>query len=413
MENVLDILCERGFVQQVSEEDELRRRLERPITLYHGIDATATSLHVGNLVQVMMLGWFQRCGHRPIALMGGGTTLIGDPSGKTTSRPILSEEQIEQNLQAIKRQLTRFFDFEEGRGLMVNNADWLKPLNFIEFMRDIGSRFSVNEILRLEAYRSRLEAGGLTFLEFSYVLVQSYDFLQLYREHDCILQVGGSDQWGNSIAGADLIRRVTGSQAFVLVTPLIVTGAGTKMGKTEAGSVWLDPDLTSPFDYYQYWRNVDDRDVEQSLAIFTFLPLDEVRTLGRLEGAELNRAKEVLAFEATRIVHGEEEARKAQAAARALFAGGEGEEEAHIPTTEIEQTRLAQGLPVTDLFKEAGLVSSANEARSLIAQGGLSINGRPVTDPRARIDLASMENGHLMLSRGRKRRMRVVVSSEL
>ncbi|MBV9279718.1 MAG: tyrosine--tRNA ligase [Chloroflexi bacterium] len=406
MDDVLDLLYQRGFVQQVSDEEDLRRRLEGPITLYCGFDPTKPSLTIGNLMQLMLLGWFQRFGHRPIVLMGGGTTMIGDPTGKTESRPILGEEQIERNVQAVKGQSSRFFDFGEGRALLVNNAAWLRPLKFIDFMREIGNRFSVNEILRLEAYRTRLEAGGLTFLEFSYVLVQSYDFLHLYQTHDCILQVGGSDQWGNCVAGADLIRKVTGGQAFALVTPLILTSTGIKMGKTEAGSVWLDPRMTSPYDYYQYWRNTDDRDVERYLALYTFLPMEEVRALGRLEGVELNRAKEVLAFEATKIVHGEEEARRAREAAHALFAGS-GAADA-VPTVQIAAEQLARGIPVTDLFKEAGLVSSANEARSLISQGGLSINGRPVTDPRARIDLSGANDGHLMLSRGRKRHMRVV-----
>jgi len=406
MENVLDVLRERGFVQQVSEEDELRRRLEGPVTLYWGYDATATSFTIGNLVSLMMLSWFQRLGHRPIALAGGGTTLIGDPSGKTSSRPILSKEQIENNLRAIRTQLVRFLDFEAGRALAINNADWLEPLSFIGFMRDIGSRFSVNQILDLEAYRTRLERGGLSFLEFSYVLVQSYDFLHLYREYDCILQVGGSDQWGNSIAGADLVRRVTGGQAFVLVTPLLATSTGDKMGKSEQGSVWLDPQMTSPYDYYQYWRNVDDRDVERFLAIFTFLPMEEVRALGRLEGAELNRGKEVLAFEATRIAHGEEEARKAQEAAHALFAG-EGAEDT-VPTMEVARSRLAEGVSVVELFIEAGLVDSRNDARRQIGQSGLSINGQKVTDPQAQIDLSALHNGHMLLSRGRKKHKRVI-----
>lgn len=408
MENVLDILQERGFVQDVSDEAELHTRLERSITLYQGFDATAISLHIGHLVGVMMLAWFQRCGHRPIALVGGGTTMIGDPTGKTASRPILTEDQIAENALAIKQQLAHFLDFENYRALLLNNADWLKPLSFIGFMRDIGARFSVNEILRLEAYRTRLEAGGLSFLEFSYVLVQSYDFLRLYLDHDCILQVGGTDQWGNSIAGADLIRRVTGGDAFVLVAPLISTGAGSKMGKTEKGAVWLDPRLTSPYDYYQYWRNVDDSAVERSLAVFTFLPMDEIRALGRGEGAELNRAKEVLAFEATRLLHGEEEAEKARAAARSLFGGDQ--DAADMPTVGIERRRLAEGLPVTELFKEAGLVSSANEARNLIGQGGLSIDGRPVTDARMRVDLSFFQGDHVLLSRGRKRHMRVLAA---
>jgi len=414
MENVLDVLHERGFVQQVSDEPELRKRLEQPITLYHGIDATASSLHIGNLMQAMMLAWFQRHGHRPIALMGGGTTLVGDPSGRTTSRPMLSEEQIEQHVREIRQQLQRFLDFEDDRALMVNNIDWLKPLNFVDFMRDIGSQFSINEVLRLEAYRTRLEAGGMTFLELSYVLMQSYDFLRLYQDYDCILQVGGSDQWGNSIAGADLIRRVARGQAFVLVTPLITASEGTKMGKSEkTQTIWLDPRMTSPYEYYQYWRNVPDSAVARSLAIYTFLPMEEVRALSAAEGAELNRAKEVLAFEATTIVHGADEARKAQDAARALFGVLSedlqltGELTAQV-TRRIGRDRLAEGMPVTELFKYAGLVSSANEARSLISQRGLSINGQTVTDPRARIGLSDMDDGHLMLSRGRKHHMRIV-----
>jgi tyrosyl-tRNA synthetase len=303
-------------------------------------------------------------------------------------------------------QLGHFLAFADGKALHLNNATWLKPLKFVEFMRDIGSRFSVNDVLRLEAYRTRLEAGGLTFLEFSYVLMQSYDFLHLYQTFDCILQVGGSDQWGNSIMGADLVRRMTGGEAYVLVTPLMATSTGAKMGKTESGAVWLDARMTSPYEYYQFWRNADDRDVERFLALFTFLPMDEVRALGRLEGAELNRAKEVLAFEVTKIIHGEQEARKAQAAARELFGGRE--TGAELPTVELERTRIADGISVAELFKEAGLVKSGNEARSLIAQRGLSINGEAVTDPHARIDLSTLDNGHLMLSRGRKQRMRVI-----
>lgn len=405
MSNVLDVLYERGFVQQTSDDAGLRRHLEQPVTLYWGFDATANSLTVGHLMSVMMLSWFQTYGHQPIALAGGGTTLIGDPTGRTTARRILSEEEIERNLEGMRGQLAHFFDFSEEQALLVNNADWLTKLNFVEFMRDIGSRFSVNEILRLEAYRTRLEAGGLSFLEFTYVLMQSYDFLELHRRYGCTLQVGGSDQWGNSIMGADLIRRVTGDEAFVLVTPLIATSTGAKMGKSEAGAVWLDPARTSPYDYFQYWRNTDDRDVERFLAIFTFLPMDEVRALGSLEGAELNRAKEVLAFEATRLLHGEEEARKAQEAAQALFGSAES---ADVPTTEVERARLEAGLPITELFKEAGLVTSANEARSLIKQGGLSLNGEPVVDAHARISPSALQNGHLMLSRGRKRHMRIV-----
>lgn len=408
MDNVLDILRERGFVQQVSEEDELHALLGRqPVTLYWGYDATADSLHAGSVLSLMMLSWFQRCGHRVIALAGGGTTLVGDPSGRIASRPMLTEADIDRNLAGIRPQLERFLDFTDDRALALNNADWLTKLNFVAFMRDIGTRFSVNEVLRLEAYRTRLEAGGMTFLELSYVLIQSYDFLHLFNEYDCVLQVGGSDQWGNSIMGADLIRRVTGGDAFVLVTPLLEASNGAKMGKSATGAVWLDAARTPPYEYFQWFRNLPDQDVERFMACFTFLPMEEVQRLTAAEGADLNRAKEILAFEATKILHGEEEARKALEAARALFGGGASPES--VPTTELDKSDLGEGLTVTELFKRAGLVSSANEARSLISQGGLSINGSAVTDPRAQVAAGDLQNGGLMLSRGRKRHMRVTV----
>jgi tyrosyl-tRNA synthetase len=407
MTDVLDILIERGFVQQISDEAGLRERLKQPITLYNGYDATADSLHIGNLVSIMMLTWFQRCEHRPIALLGGGTTLVGDPSGRQTSRPMLSEDEIARRVQMFREQFGRFLDFDSGRALLLNNADWLTRLNFVEFMRDIGSRFSINEVLRLEAYSTRLAAGGMTFLELSYVLMQSYDFLHLYQNVDCILQTGGSDQWGNSIMGADLIRRVTGGEAFVLTVPLIEMSGGRKMGKSEEGAIWLSPDLFSPYDYYQFWRNTPDADVERFLALFTFLPMPEVRSLGRLHGADLNQAKEVLAFEATKLAHGEDEAIRARSAARALFAHqGDAED---VPTIQVVRGRLTTGISVTDLFREAGLVSSANEARRQAQQGGLSINGRKITDPKAVIDLNSMDDGRLLLRRGKKDYRRVIL----
>lgn len=407
MENVLDVLRERGFVQDVTDETELHTRLESPITLYNGIDATANSLHLGHLVSVMALRWYQRYGHRPIALVGGGTTLIGDPTGRQSSRPILTRDEIQENVEGIRSQLNHFLDFSDGKALLLNNADWLTDLNYVDFMRDIGSRFTVNDLLRLEAYRARLEAGGLTFLEFSYALMQSYDFLRLYEDYDTILQIGGSDQWGNSVAGADLIRRVTGGEVFVAVSPLITTSSGTKMGKTAGNAVWLDPTRTSPYEYYQYWRNVDDSMVRICLGIFTELPMEEVRRLAQLEGAELNGAKEILAFEATALLHGVDEARGAQDAARALFAGeGSGDS---IPAVEISRARLEAGLRVTDLFKDAGLVSSANEARNLIRSRGLSINDEPITDPFATVSFSQGGNEHLKLSRGRKQHKRVVL----
>ncbi|HZU13680.1 MAG TPA: tyrosine--tRNA ligase [Chloroflexota bacterium] len=407
MDNVLEILRERGFIQDVSDEPQLADIVaQQPITLYWGYDATADSLHAGSVMNLMMLAWFQRCGHRPIALAGGGTTLIGDPSGRISSRPMLSEAEIEANLRGIRPQLERFLDFSDGRALALNNLEWLKPLHFIDFMRDIGSRFSLNRVLDLEAYRTRLEAGGMTFLELSYVLIQSYDFLHLNEAYDAILQVGGSDQWGNSIMGADLIRRVTGGDAFVLVTPLIETSTGAKMGKSAAGTIWLNAEKTPPFEYYQWFRNIADADVARFLALFTFLPMDEVRQLGSLPGAEINRAKEILAFEAARIMHGEAAARQAQEAAHALFAGAGSAET--VPTAEIDRERLEAGMSVTDLFKQAGLVSSGNEARALINQGGLSVNGRPVSDIHCRVSLSDLDNGAIMLSRGRKQHIRAV-----
>jgi tyrosyl-tRNA synthetase len=409
MDDVFELLRERGFVYQASDEEGLRHALKKPITLYNGIDATADSLTTGHLMPLMMMTWFQRAGHNPIALMGGGTSLIGDPTGRTSSRPVLSPEEIEANIEAIRKQVDQVFSWTGESPMVVNNAEWLTKLGFVEFMREIGSRFSVNEILRLEAYRTRLEAGGMTFLEFSYALMQSYDFLRLYEDHGCVLQVGGSDQWGNSVAGADLVRRVTGGEAFVLVHPLLLAASGAKMGKTAGNAVWLSAERTSPYDYYQYWRDTDDSQVESRLAFYTFLPMDEVRRLGSLHGAELNAAKEVLAFEATKIVHGEEEAVKAQEAARSLF-GGDGEGE--VPTVELSGSLFeGDGVPVTVLFREAGLVASSNEARAQIHQGGLAIDGDRVTDPQARIGVATLDGRQeLMLSRGRKRHMRVVVS---
>lgn len=406
--DLFDVLSERGFVYQVSDEEGLRRVLARPITLYNGIDATANSLTTGHLLPLMMMTWFARHGHHPIALMGGGTTLIGDPTGRTSSRPLLTPAEIAANIVEIAGQVEQVFSWVGTMPAMIDNADWLTKLNFVEFMRDIGSRFSVNEILRLEAYRSRLEAGGLSFLEFTYVLMQSYDFLRLYQDHNCVLQVGGSDQWGNSIAGADLIRRVTGGEAFVLVHPLLLTAAGTKMGKTAGNAVWLSAQRTSPYEYYQYWRNVDDAQVENRLALYTFLPMDEVRRLGGLRGADLNEAKDVLAFEATRIVHGEAAALAARQAARALFAGGP--ESAEVPSVELPRARFeGEGLLVAELFKLAGLVKSNNEARQQIQQGGLAIDGHKVTDPWATVDSASVADGELLLARGKKQRVRAIV----
>ncbi len=407
--NVYDVLVGRGFVKDVSDEQGLRAALERPITFYIGFDPTASSLHVGNLLGVMAMTWMQRYGHRPIALVGGGTGLVGDPTGRTTGRPMLTYEQIEENMRGQKSQLQHYLDFSEGRALMVNNAEWLTKLNYIEFLRDFGVHFSVNQMLAMETYKTKLESeAGLSFLEFNYALLQAYDFLTLYREYSCILQMGGSDQWANSLAGADLIRRVEGGQAYVLVTPLLTTASGAKMGKSQSGSVWLDPEKVSPYQYYQYWINSEDPDVERWLALYTFLPMEEVRELGRLQGAEIRKAKEVLAFEATKITHGEEAAREAQAASRALFGGGAGSMEG-VPTTEIGAGELAEGIAASQLFAMMGLAGSRGEARRLIQQGGAYVNGERVDSVDQSITPHDLVEGSLFLRAGKKKYHRVVV----
>ncbi len=407
MANVLDTLIERGYVQDISDADGLRRALEQPLTLYCGYDPTAASFHVGNLLSIMMLAYFQRAGHRPIAVVGGGTGMVGDPSGKTTQRPMLTLEEIERNLQRLQLQLERYLDLSGDRALIVNNADWLLPLNYVTFLRDVGRHFSVNQMLAAETYKTRLETG-LSFIEFNYMLLQAYDFLHLYRTQHCLLQIGGSDQWANCLAGADLIRRTEGAEAFVLTAPLLTTSSGQKMGKTERGAVWLDPELTSPYEYYQYWINVDDRDVERLLALYTFLPLEEVRALGRLEGADSRIAKERLAFEATALTHGQAAAEEARTAARTLF-GGEGDGAEAAPTTHRPAESFRTGVPVVELLVETGLAASKGAARSLILQGGAYINGERVMGPELRVSLDDVRSGALLLRAGKKRYHRVLV----
>ncbi|MBV9121697.1 MAG: tyrosine--tRNA ligase [Chloroflexi bacterium] len=376
MPNLFDTLRERGFVYQVSDEDALRHLLDQPITLYCGFDPTAPSFHAGHLMGIMLLAWFQRAGHRPIALMGGGTALVGDPSGTTTVRRVLPREEIDANLPALQRQMRQFLDFSEGRALMANNADWLTKLNYIEFLRDIGRHFSVNQMLAAEAYKTRLEAG-LNFVEFNYMLVQAYDFLHLSREYGCVLQTGGSDQWSNILAGADLIRREDQRPALALVHELLTTASGAKMGKTEGGALWLDAERTSPFDFYQYWINTEDPDVPRFLRLFTFLPMEQIDELARLEGAGLRTAKEVLAFEVTAIVHGREASQKAQDAARALFGGGGGGAAAAVPSFDVESARLEAGIAVHELFADA-FGRSRREAREIIQAGGCYFEGEAV-----------------------------------
>jgi len=406
MTNAFDVLKERGFVSQVTDEEAVRRAFdEGPVTCYIGFDPTADTLHAGNLVSIMILAHLQRCGHLPIALLGVGTASIGDPSGKTELRQMLTRTELEANADGIKATLSRYLDFNDGKALLVNNADWLMSLQYIDFLREVGRHFSVNRMLAAEAYKIRMETG-LTFLEFNYQILQSYDFLMLSREYNCMMQMGGDDQWGNILAGVELIRRMDGKSAEAVTTPLVTTATGEKMGKTASGALWLDASRVSPYDYYQYWVNTDDRDIEKWLATFTFLPMEEVRRLGALEGADLREAKSVLAFEATKITHGEEEAHKAREAARSVFGGGDSID---LPTSEIPLAQLSGGMGVIDLFVEAGLGKSKGEIRRLIQQGGAYVNGDRIDDIHTSISPAHIDEGSLLLRAGKKRYHRVIV----
>ena len=410
MSNAMDILRERGFIKQVTFEDDLYKAFdEGMVTFYTGFDPTADSLHIGHYIPIMAMAHLQRAGHRPIALMGGGTGMIGDPSGKSDLRKVLTVEDIDNNVAHIKAQMARFLDFDENKpnsALIVNNADWLRDLNYISFLRDVGALFSVNRMLTAECYKQRLERG-LTFLEFNYMLMQSYDFLELNHRYGCILQTGGDDQWSNMLSGADLIRRKDGKDAFALTFQLLLTHDGRKMGKTEKGALWLDPNKTSPFDFYQYWRNVDDKDVGKCLGLLTFLPMDEVRRLSALEGSEINEAKKVLAYEVTKLVHGEEEARKAQEAASALFGGaGLG---GSIPTTEITREDLTKDARVTSMLALTKLAPSNSAARRLIEGGGVAVNDVKVTDVNAVLTEDMFAGEGVMLRSGKKKFHRLVL----
>lgn len=403
---VFEVFKERGFIEQVTDEERISELLEDRVTCYIGFDPTASSFHVGNLVPIMALSHMQRFGHRPIALIGGGTGLVGDPSGKDEMRQILTYEEIQRNAEAQKKQFSRFLDFSEGKALLLNNADWLTKLNYIDFLREIGVHFSVNRMLASESIKIRLESG-LSFIEFNYQLLQAYDFWYLFKHYQCLIQMGGSDQWGNIVAGIDLIRRLEGKQAYGITFPLIKTADGKKMGKTEKGAIWLDPNRTSPYEYYQFWINTDDRDVERFLSLFTFIPMEEVREYGKLRGAEIRRAKEILAFEATKIVHGEEEAEKARDASRVLFSETEAREDA-IPTTYIEAKKIKEGIPIFKLFEITGLSKSSSEARRLILQGGGYLNKKRVDQFDQVITLNDFnERGEILLRAGKKKFHRI------
>ena len=400
MANVLDTLRERGFLAQITFEDDLYKALEQgPVTFYNGFDPTADSLHIGHYIPIMAMSHMQKAGHRPLALMGGGTAMVGDPSGKTELRKMMTKETIAGNVMGIQKQMARFLDFSDGKAMIVNNADWLLDLNYIDFLRDVGALFSVNRMLTAECYKQRLEKG-LTFLEFNYMLMQSYDFLKLFHEYGCVLQTGGDDQWSNMLSGADLIRRKEGKDAFALTFKLLLTSDGRKMGKTEKGALWLDPNKTSPYEFYQYWRNIDDADVEKCLGLLTFLPMDEVRRLGALQGAEINDAKRVLAYEVTKLVHGEEEAEKAQQAASSLFGGGA--RSGSVPTTLVNPKDLAEDSRLLTWVANCGLGASKGEARKLIAAGGLYIGDEKVTDINATITPEQLEGEGLLLRKGKK-----------
>ena len=400
MENVFDVLKERGFIAQATHEDEIRELLgKEKVVFYTGYDPTADSLHVGHFLQAVAMRHLQLAGHTPIVLIGGGTTMIGDPSGRTDMRQMITPETIKENGERFKAQLGRFIDFTADNAIMANNADWLMNLEYIPFLREIGMHFSVNRMLTAECFKSRMEKG-LSFLEFNYMIMQAYDFLELNRRHGCVMQLGGDDQWSNIIAGTDLIRRKEGKQAYGMTFNLLTTSDGKKMGKTMAGAVWLDREKTTPYEFFQYWRNIEDASVEKCLALLTFLPMDEVRRLGALEGSEINHAKEVLAYEVTKLVHSKEDADAAMEAARALFTNNNAS--ANAPTTEVELARLESGIAILAVLKETGLVPSSNEARRLISQGGISVNDIKVESIDFNVTADMLNDGVLMIKKGKK-----------
>ena len=423
MTNALDILKERGFLYQMTDEPFMRERLDKgPATFYVGFDPTGSSLHIGHLLPIMGMRWLQKCGHRPIALVGGGTAMIGDPSGKTSARPIMTVETIDENVACLKKQLSRFLDFSDGKALLLNNAAWLRNLNLLEFLRDIGSLFSVPRMLAHESVKMRLETG-LSFLEFSYPLMQGYDFYILNKEYGCEFQFGGQDQWGNMTAGTELTRKLSNKTVNAATFPLLLKSDGTKFGKTAGGAVWLDPERTSPFNYYQFWRNTEDGEVKKLLALFTALPMDEVNRLGELQAPTINRAKEILAYEATALAHGHDEAIKAYAAAGNEFGFADPNNtiptssriaeaspiqlEADIPTLEISQADLDAGLPIFILLAKSGLCKTSSDARRLVKGGGCSIDDRKITEEKYPISANDFVDGAFTLKAGKKARKRI------
>ncbi len=399
--NVFDVLKERGFIKQTTHEEEIRELLKKEkVTFYIGFDPTADSLHVGHFMQVIIMMYMQKYGHTPIVLVGEGTAMVGDPSGRTDMRQMMTPETIKENGEKFKKVFGRFIDFEDGKAIYENNTNWLLELKYVDFLREIGKHFSVNRMLTAECYKQRMEAG-LTFLEFNYMIMQAYDFLELNRRYNCKMQFGGDDQWSNIIAGVDLVRREEQEQVYGMTFALLTTSEGKKMGKTQKGALWLDANKTSPYEFYQYWRNVEDADVRTCLSMLTFLPMEEVEELSSLKDSEINRAKEILAYEVTRLVHGEEEAQKAQEAARALF-GGQGSME-DVPRTLMEAGRFdGDGMGIVALIAEVKLVPSKGEGFRTIEQGGLSIDGEKVTDSKLMVIKEMFTEGKLLLKRGKK-----------
>ena len=414
MNEALAVLKERGFFKQCTDEELLNKKLdEGPVRIYVGVDPTGPSMHVGHMVPLFAMHHLQQAGHLPIILVGGGTARIGDPSGKTDMRKMLTIDQIKANAEKLKQQISSFISFDGDKAKLVDNADWLAPLNYIEFLRDIGRHFSVNRMLTFESYKKRLEKG-LSFLEFNYQLLQSYDFLELYRRENCILQIGGDDQWGNIVAGMELIRRVEGGEAIGLTFPLVTRSDGKKMGKTEKGAIFLDPDMTSVYEFFQYWRNVADEDVEKFLLLYTFLPTEECKRLGALKDREINKAKEVLAYELTRIIHGEVEANKALEGAKAAFsASSSAQDKSGMPSADLDRSELESGINILDLYVKSGLSSSKSEARRLVSQNGAAVNGEKKTNVDAVIGTSDIveEDGEkeIVLKAGKKRFFRFII----
>jgi tyrosyl-tRNA synthetase len=398
--NAYEVLKERGFIAQTTNEEEIIKLLsENKLNFYIGFDPTADSLTAGHFLTVMAMAHMQRAGHRPIVLFGGATAMIGDPTGRTDMRKMLTAEEIDRNIQCFKEQMSKFIDFSEDKAMIVNNADWLGNQNYIQFLRDVGPHFTIHRMLNAECYKSRLDIG-LTFLEFNYMIMQSYDFLHLHNEHNCLLQLGGDDQWSNIIGGVELIRRTKAKNAYGMTFHLLTTKDGKKMGKTQKGAVWLDPLKTSPYEFYQYWRNIEDGSVSVCLERLTFLPMDEVRELSSLEGEKLNHAKEILAFQLTKIVHGEEEAQKAQEAAKSLFSGAGSLE--GMPTFDLAEATFGEGMDIMSFLTTIGIAPSRSEGRRLLAQGGIQVNGEKVSSIEKVLTNEDFSNGDLIVQKGKK-----------